>query len=137
MSWIREMLGSGEDRIEVLAVMPDTLDRSVLEGIAARERWALRFAPGCDKGVEALRRHPAAVIICDRDQPRDDWREALLRLAAEAPGKPIIVSSTETDDRFWMEVMERGGYDVVTRPFVEGRLVGLVRRAAGEGKSSV
>jgi DNA-binding NtrC family response regulator len=132
MSWIREILGSGERRIEVLAVMPDTQDRGALEGIAAREHWALRFAPGCESASDALKKHPAAVIICDRDQLRRDWREALALLAAEAPGRPIIVSAAETDDKFWMEVMERGGYDVVTRPFVEPRLVNLVRRAAGE-----
>ena len=130
MSWLKELLHSEKDRIHVLAVMPDILDRSALEGIASRAGWDLRFSPGCDDAVGSLQRHPANVIICDRDQRRYDWRDVLRRLAAEGPGIPIIVSATETDDLFWLAVMEHGGYDVVTRPFAEGRLVKTVLHAA-------
>jgi DNA-binding NtrC family response regulator len=134
MSWIRDMLGSGAERIEVLAVMPDAVVRGGLEAIAARENWVLRFVPECVKAVEAVKRHPAAVIICERDLPQCDWRAALAFLAEQVPGCPIIMSAPDFDDRFWIEVMERGGYDVVSRPFSEVRLASLVKRAAEEGR---
>jgi DNA-binding NtrC family response regulator len=132
MSWLTKLLHSETDRIQVLAVMPDTMDRGALEGIAGRARWDLRFSPGCDDAIAMLQRHAANVIICDRDQSGHDWREALRRLAAQSPACPILVSAPDNDDRFWLEVMERGGYDVVTRPFVESRLVSTVLRAASE-----
>ena len=129
MSWLTKLFSDGE-QIHVLAVMPDTLDRGVLEAIAGRAQWDLTFSPTCDMAVGELKRHTADVIICDRDLRHCDWREALRRLALQAPGSPIIVSAADTDDHFWLEVIERGGYDVVTRPFAEAKLAAMVRLAA-------
>ena len=129
MSWLKDLLQSG-DKIRVLAVTSNALDRISLEGIAARAHWNLKLAPNCETAAAALKHRPPAVIICDRDLPHIEWRETLRFLSLHAPASPIVVISPDTDDRFWLEVIERGGYDVITRPFHENRVVTTVRQAS-------
>ena len=129
MGWLTRLWHSGDGQIRILAVMPDTPDRSGLEEIALRADWGLRFCLDCETAVAWLQSHTATVIILDRDQAEPGWREALRVPAFQATASRIIVSARETDDRFWLEVMALGGYDVVTRPFAERRLVSVVQRA--------
>jgi DNA-binding NarL/FixJ family response regulator len=129
MSWLKDLIQT-DARIRVLAITSNEMDRIVLEGIAARARWDLKFASGCEAAV-ASAKHPApAVILCDRDLPGTDWRETVRYLTEHALTGAIVVIAPETDDRFWLEVIERGGYDVITRPFHENRVVVTVRQAA-------
>jgi DNA-binding NtrC family response regulator len=126
MAWIR-----GEtETIHVLAVMPDAKDRAALAKIAQQEKWDARFALHMQAAVEILRRVEAPVIICDREFT-PDWREAIRFFGSHSPRSRVILTSPGTDDRLWLEVIEHGGYDVLTRPLHEGRVVQAVRLAWG------
>jgi PleD family two-component response regulator len=132
LSDVAKLFRGDDEKISVLAVLPETPDRVALTGIAAKAKWNLRFAATCDSALADLKHHPAAVIICDRDLEPCDWREALPALRAQCPNSRIILTSPGNDDRLWLEVIERGGYDVLTRPFHENRVIQAVRLASTE-----
>lgn len=130
MNWLRKIIGSDpRGRVRILAVLPNPEDRVSLSAIASNEGWSLRLASHCDSAIEILRHHPADIIICARDVKPSGWRDALTLLAAEAPGTCLILASPENDDRLWLEVIERGGFDVVTTPIHAARMVHAVRQA--------
>jgi len=129
MSWFKHLLGAGENRIRVLAVTANEVDRFVLEGIGTRAGWDLKVTGNCQDAMASLKHRPAQVILCDRDLPQVEWREALRVFGTSAPGCAVVLISPETDDRFWLEVIEHGGYDVVTRPIHEARVSSAVRQA--------
>jgi DNA-binding NtrC family response regulator len=130
VNWLRKIIGSNpRDRVRMLAVLPSPEDRVSLSAIASREGWSLRMASHCDSALEILRHHPADLIVCARDVKPSGWRDALTAMAAQAPGTCLILVSPETDDRLWLEVIERGGFDVVTTPLHAARVVQAVRQA--------
>ena len=129
MSWLKSLL-QHDTRTRVLAITANDSDHIALQGIAARARWDLKFAPGPEGAAETLKHLPAAVVLCDRDLPGLDWRDALRRVRETSPSSAIVVIAPHTDDHFWLEVIERGGFGVVTRPFHENRLIVTVRQAA-------
>ncbi|MDE3194749.1 MAG: response regulator [Acidobacteriota bacterium] len=129
MSWLSRIMGPGEQRIRVLVVMPNPADRTAFTGIAAHAHWDVRMASSCDSAGEMLKHHPADVIVCDRDVKPSGWREALETLAARSPQSRFILSTPATDDRLWLEVIERGGYDVVTTPLHQDRVIRAINHA--------
>ena len=117
---------SGKEKIRVAAIIAGAQDRAALNTIAARENWKLQFANSCESLLEELKRHPA-VVLCDRD-----WRATLDALHTDTSRSRMILVSPETGDKLWLEVLGRGGYDVITRPFHERRLVDAIAHAWAE-----
>lgn len=133
MEWFRYLtkrLQGDAERIRVLAVLPDPRDRAFIDAIAAHENWELKLSSSCDSAREALRHYRADVILCDRDLNGCDWREAIAMLSAG--NNRTILASPATDDKLWLEVIERGGYDVITKPFHEHRVIQTVTTAWNE-----
>jgi DNA-binding response OmpR family regulator len=127
MSWIANLLHPTEPRIRVLGILPAPADRTQLAGIAERAGWELKLATDTAGALRTLKHYAPRVIICDREQPGCEWRETLRLLSAQAPATCIILTSSATDDHLWLEVIEHGGYDVLTRPFHENRVLKAVR----------
>ena len=128
MAWWKDLTTKlhmpGMDRrdvIRILAVMPYDPDRQGLLEIAGR-RWHFDFAATCESALKKLAAQKFAIILCDRDLPDFDWRHAVEVLAGRASGAFVILASPVNDDYLWQEVIQRGGYDVVTKPFQEERV---------------
>ncbi len=91
--------------------------------ISERAHWHLQVGDSLDSALDMLSGQDFAVILCDRDLPGLDWREAVLTLAAKAPRTSVILTSPVNDDYLWQEVIQCGGDDVLTKPFQEERVV--------------
>jgi len=58
----------------------------------------------------------APVILCDRDFPEAEWREALRTLTA-LPHRPIVIlPSKVADEHARSEVFRIGGFDILAKP---------------------
>jgi CheY-like chemotaxis protein len=130
MSWLKSIIESPGNRIPVVALTTNPSDPAALTGLAERAGWSLTMATDLEGAAAALLRHPGAVILCDRDLAGVGWREAAHLLTLCSPEIRFVVLSPETDDRFWLEVIERGGYDVLTRPIHDNRAIVAVRQAS-------
>lgn len=59
------------------------------------------------------------IILTEANLPDGDWLGAL-HLARQQPGAvKVIVTDPQADARFWAEVLNMGGYDLLTQPFYE------------------
>ena len=59
------------------------------------------------------------IILTEAILPDGDWLDAL-HLAREHVGEiKVIVTDPQADARFWAEVLNLGGYDLLTQPFYE------------------
>lgn len=130
MKWLSKIIGGpAGQRIRVLVIMPNPLDRAAFAGIGAHAHWDVRMASTCDSAGEILKHHPADVIVCDRDVKPAGWREAMELLSAQSPRSRFILSTPANDDRLWLEVIERGGCDVLTTPLHQDRVIRAVNQA--------
>jgi DNA-binding NtrC family response regulator len=126
LNWLHSQNG---ERIPVLAIAPDERDQSSLSAFSVRGQWDLVLTGSCDEALDMLKKMRTAVILCDRDLPGVDWRQALEKLAASRPDCPIVLTSSVNDEYLWDEVVHTGGYDVLSKPLQEDLTVRAVNLA--------
>lgn len=63
------------------------------------------------------------VVLCDKELEDCDWRSVLIK-AKQAQDPPSFILIADKDDpALWLEVMENGGFDMVSRPLSPDLLV--------------
>ncbi len=108
----------GGTQVTVLAVAPEP-ERAALRRMLEHSRWTLVEASTIAEAMATLDEHLAVVLICDSELPDGTWLE-LLEQAQNLPAPPpVIVTARQADDDFWMQVLNRGGYNVLGKPFSE------------------
>ena len=108
-----------------LAITTALNDRMQLQGIFAKAGWNIHFV----EAVEDALHQSAPIVLCDRDLPDSDWREAIRLLAGGPERRCIILASFVADDYLWEEVIQCGGYDVLPKPFREDEVLHAVQFA--------
>ena len=104
----------------LLAIMryggPDT---HILSEIAQREGWQVEIRTKHDGD----RRERPSLILYDRELDGvSGWRTQVESLAREYPETPVILLSGDYDDHLWQDVIELGGFDVLTTPLQRDRV---------------
>ncbi|MBZ5575001.1 MAG: hypothetical protein LAP40_00410 [Acidobacteriia bacterium] len=112
-------------QVAVLVVAAES-DRVGFRRIFEHSRWTLLEAETVADAAAALSRRSSLVVICEAVLPDGTWLD-LLRLARDLPvPPPVIVTARQADDDFWMQVLDRGGYNVLGRPFSEKEVFEMV-----------
>ena len=112
-------------QVTVLAVAPEP-ERAELRRMLEHSRWTLMEASTVAEAAATLRERLSVVLICDAILPDGTWVE-LLRLAQNLPSPPpVIVAARGADDELWMQVLNRGGYNVLGKPFSEQEVFEMV-----------
>jgi len=115
----------GGTQVTVLAVAPES-DRAALRRILEHSRWTLVEASTVAEAVATLRERVSVVLICDTVLPDGTWVELLKHAQNLAAPPPVIVTSRQADDDLWMQVLNRGGYNVLGKPFAEREVFEMV-----------
>jgi DNA-binding response OmpR family regulator len=103
--------------VRVLAVSPHESDLLILSRILDHSAWTFLSASTLSEAQQALVTHHTHVVICDRKLPDGDWKDILETVNALPNGPQLIVTSKDADDRLWAEVLNRGAWDVLVKPF--------------------
>jgi len=82
--------------------------------------------------------HDVSAVICERDLHPGTWLDVLAALEA-APNPPLlIVTSSHVEEELWADVIHRGGFDILMKPFEAEevlRVVGSASRAWEQGRT--
>ncbi len=101
----------------VLEVSPFPAGSSELSEILRNSPWTLTSCRTCAEAISFLKRKIAPVVVCERDLPDGSWQDILDRTSRAANPTAVIVASRVADERLWVDVLERGGYNVWLKPF--------------------
>ena len=115
----------------LLVVMPHSSDRSKLQEILRNEEWKVKSVSSAEEASLVLAKKPPSVIIYGDKLPGSDWREFLTDLHNRGWALPTIIAAEHADERLWADVLNRGGFDLLQRPFEEQevrRVVDMARR---------
>jgi hypothetical protein len=112
--------------LTVLSVSPIGEDHSTIKSLIGHSRWMLHEAHNTSVVTALLRRHPISVVLCERDLP---WTDVLQYVQEMRHPASLIVTSRLADDHLWMDVLARGGWDVLAKPFNRNELFRSVRAA--------
>jgi DNA-binding NtrC family response regulator len=79
--------------------------------------WRLLEAQDRNRALDCLDRNSVQVVITNSEGDRWPWKKILDHLLRRAKPPQLIVTSHTADEQLWAEVLNRGGYDVLARPF--------------------
>jgi len=66
-----------------------------------------------------LDRKPYDVILTEAELPDGTWTDILELTRDASRAAQVIVTDPQADARFWAEVLNLGGYDLLAQPFYE------------------
>jgi DNA-binding response OmpR family regulator len=112
-----------------LVVSPNDEDHWRLIHILRPAGWGVDSACSCEEAVRSLEIEPARVVIVDRQLPDGNWKTLLNRLTRMPHPPELIVTSRLADERLWAEVLNLGGFDVLSQPFFSSEVLRCVNSA--------
>ncbi len=115
--------------VSVLAVQPSDGHQHCLGEIFRHSNWEVHFVTSCQAALDALRSKRQNIVICEASLPDGGWKDILRETSAMRSQPPIIVTSPHADDLLWGEVLNLGGYDVLSKPFEPEEVVRITSLA--------
>ena len=75
------------------------------------------------------------VILTEAELSDGTWLDALEVAGRSADQMPVIVTDPHADGRLWSEVLNQGGYDLLTQPFYAPEVRRILGNAVSRGFS--
>jgi DNA-binding response OmpR family regulator len=123
-----EIVSRPTEILTVLSVSPLDEDHVSLQTIVGLPRWKLYEARDLLSAVTVLQQHEIAVVLCERDLVWPlTWTDMLEHVNALPKVPSLIVTARLADEHLWSEVLNRNGWDVLTKPFVRSEVIRSVR----------
>jgi DNA-binding NtrC family response regulator len=80
-------------------------------------RWRLHRSETIESALATLQRSRIPILICEHRLPSGTWIDMLDRLDLLPEPPCMIVCSRSADAPLWAEVLNRGAFDLVAKPF--------------------
>src|SRR5215831_8869095 len=109
---------SGHQRpVNVLFISPSAEENSTLSRILNDSAWQLSHVSGYGEAVTYLTRNRVAIVVCESELHDGNWKDVLLDIRSYSVPPVLIVASRQADEYLWAEVLNLGGYDLLSKPF--------------------
>jgi DNA-binding response OmpR family regulator len=105
------------EKIYILLVSPYREDHSTIRNILHHDGWEISRCATVREATTHLQGNANSIVICERDLPDGCWKDVLHRINTLTNPPLLLVTSRQADENLWGEVLNLGGYDVLTKPF--------------------
>ncbi len=92
-------------------------DHRFLGRVFSQEGWMLHKTRSLESAMDLLRCNPVPVVVTERDLPAGNWKDVLAAIQRLPQTPLLIVTARLADEYLWAEVLNLGGYDVLSQPF--------------------
>lgn len=82
-----------------------------------------------DQADSLLTTTNSSVLLTDTVFLDGTWEDANKALAGGHPRVALVVAAELADERFWIDVLEQGAFDLVVKPFLAGELRRILENA--------
>ncbi|BBB14526.1 sigma-54-dependent transcriptional regulator [Sphingopyxis sp. FD7] len=115
---------------DAVAIVDDDLHlrRALLQALELEGLRPLGFA-GADEALAAIDAQFPGIVVTDLRMPGMDGTQLFARLATMDPDLPVVIITGHGDLPTAVDLMRRGAYDFLSKPFDSGMLAATVRRA--------
>jgi DNA-binding response OmpR family regulator len=111
--------------VTVLAISPFEEDHIFLNHVFSHSNWRMCRVQSAADALDLLREKTFPVALCDGG----DWKDLLAGLQWLANPPVLVVASRLADEHLWGEVLNLGGYDVLSKPFDRLEVVRVISLA--------
>ena len=115
----RSLAGIDSHAVIGLAISPFEEDLLFFQRMFSDAGWKLLKARTRRQAGTELSREQIAVVICERHLIDGNWKDVLSRLAPISNPPRLIVVARRSDNELWMEVLNLGGFDLLSAPLHE------------------
>lgn len=115
-------------RILFISGCPDDARR--LSQMLRPLRLELDHARTLQQARNKLRKAGYRLILTEAKLPDADWPEVVQTADRHSNDLPVIVTDPQADARLWSEVLNQGGYDLITQPFYAPEVQRILENAA-------
>lgn len=92
-------------------------DHRFLGRAFSQQGWMLHKTRSLESAMDLLRCNPVPVVMTERDLPFGNWKDVLAAIQQLPQVPMLIVTARLADEYLWAEVLNLGGYDVLSQPF--------------------
>jgi DNA-binding NtrC family response regulator len=78
----------------------------------------------------------SVVLLTDTNFLDGTWESALEMVAKSHPRAELVLAASQADERFWIDVLERGAFDLVLKPFEAVELQRVLENANAHARSN-
>jgi two-component system response regulator PilR (NtrC family) len=116
---------------KILVVDDEPALRHVLEVTFRRQGYDVVAAAGVKRALEAVRQNPQPfpLVLTDLVMPDGSGIDVLTAAKQRSPATEVIVMTAHSTVEAALDVMRRGAYDFVTKPFSPAEIVALAQKA--------
>ena len=123
--------------VDILSVSPLEEDHDALLEMFERPEWAIYTAcrwrlhrsSTIESAFSTLQRSRIPILICQRSLPPGTWVDLLEQLDVLPEAPSMIVCARSADAPLWAEVLNRGAFDLLAKPFDATEVIRVVSSA--------
>ena len=116
------------NRVTVLVVSSEKRDRAQLRQILGSTNWKVYEACSCSEAISRIHDHAVAVLVCASELSDGTW-QSLMDALRTLQLPPMIIVAADLDDGLWTDVLQRGAYDFVCKPFSQQEVTRIISLA--------
>lgn len=116
-------------RVELLAIRANSRDCLTLQSIFVHTNWRVHWVADAHEAMLFLTDHPVPVLVSPEELPDGAWSD-LLASTQDLPIPPkVLVYSDRADQELGSEVLDAGGYDLLSTPLQRDEILRVVSLA--------
>ena len=93
-------------------------------------RFEMHHAKTLQQARDKIRKFAYRLIVTEATLPDAGWSEVVQTADRHSGNLPVIVTDPQADARLWSEVLNQGGYDLITQPFYAPEVQRILENAA-------
>ena len=124
-----------QETVAVHVVTSDPADRKVLSDILDDAGCEVIWFGSVEEARPELARK-RGIVVCERELPDGTWQDLLALTSGLDAKAPVLVASRVADENLWAEVLNCGGFDVLSKPFDSREVSRAVQIAVQDQVSS-
>lgn len=112
--------------LPVLVASERDEDQRTLQLLLRGTRWSPVPVNRWRDAAELVERYVLPVVLCDRDLPGMEWQPGIGTLRRPGYRPSVILLSGVADPYLWDELVQAGGFDILTRPFRRDQTLAMI-----------
>ena len=92
-------------------------------------QWTVHPVRTVPSALTVLAKKRLPIVICESDVAGVSWKEMLEQLKLLEASPSLLVTSRLADEQLWVEALNLGAYDVVSKPFDSSELTRVLDSA--------
>jgi DNA-binding NtrC family response regulator len=104
-------------------------DYQLASGLLHAAHICVHRAGSLEQADSLLGTGDSRVLLTEVAFPGGTWRDALAMTARHGRNVVLVVTAALADERFWLDVLDQGAYDLILKPFVAEELLRILENA--------